>query len=214
MISTPYNLYVASNSASRKNLLEAACIPFQVIKQDADESLISTDQKLFDIVMQIAELKMKHAQVPDGQEEGQICFVLTADTLGLTKSGRVLTKPSDRDDAIAMLKDSRSGTITATGFCLRKLEWKNGQWFVLQEVVDYDQASSVFDVPDDFLNFYLQAVPFLTVSGAISIEGIGGQFVQFVNGSYETIIGLPTFKIRKSLWDFGFYIHGTTRIIL
>ncbi|MDP3787691.1 MAG: Maf family protein [Candidatus Chromulinivorax sp.] len=205
MMTTSHVLYIASNSASRKKLLEVAKIPFKVIEQDADESLVSIHQPLSEIVMQIALLKMEHAHIPVGQVEGEICFVLTADTLGLTTGGRVLCKPTDRSDAISMLVDSRAGTVTATGFCLRKMQWQNNSWVVLQEVIDFDQANSIFDVSDDCMDFYLDAIPFLSVSGAISIEGFGGQFLKSVDGSYETIIGLPMFKIRHALWSFGFY---------
>lgn len=198
-------LYIASNSASRKRLLEEAEIPFQVIEQSADESQVSITQPLQDIVMQIAQLKMEYAHIPSGKYDGDICFVLTADTLGLTRQGRVLCKPSDRNDAISMLQDSRKGTLTATGFFLRKMQWQQNAWTILQEIVDCDQAESVFDVPEEFLDFYLGAIPFLSVSGAISIEGFGGQFLRTVYGSYETVVGLPMFKIRQALFACGFY---------
>ncbi|MBV8661176.1 MAG: Maf family protein [Candidatus Dependentiae bacterium] len=206
MINNFHILCIASNSASRKRLLEFAKIPFQVIKQDADESLISLHQQLSDIVTQIAQLKMKHVQIPAGQQEGEICFVLTADTLGLTAQGRVLCKPVDRNDAISMLQDARVGiTQTATAFYLRKLIWQGGAWVILQEIIDFDQAESIFDVPDEFIDFYLDNIPFLSVSGAISIEEVGGQFLKSVNGSYETIVGLPMFKIRQALFEMDFY---------
>jgi septum formation protein len=198
-------LYIASNSASRKKLLEQANIPFLVIPQDADEKSILTDQPFSDIVMQIAQLKMQHAQIPAGTHEGAVCFVLTADTLGLSNQGRVLCKPVDRQDAISMLNDARQGTVTATGFCLRKMSWQHGVWVIEKEVVDFDRADSIFDVPDAFLDYYLQSIPYLSVSGAVSIEGVGGQFLKSVHGSYETIVGLPMFKIRHSLYEFGFY---------
>ncbi len=198
-------LYIASSSASRKNLLKQAQINFTVIEQDADESQISTDQEMKDIVMQIAVLKMQSAQIPSGNNAGDVCFVLTADTLGLTSQGRVIGKPVDRDDAVSMLKDSRSGILTVTGFCLRKLQWQQNSWVVLDECLDYDETGSVFDVSDDFIDFYLDRIPFLSVSGAISIEGFGGQFLKSIEGSYESVIGLPMFKIRESLFDFGFY---------
>jgi septum formation protein len=205
-MNTPYILYVASNSASRKRILEQAVIPFQIINQDADESLISTDQSLQDVVTQIAMLKMQHAQIPRGKIDGAICFVVTADTLGQTASGRVLHKPIDRQDAISMLQDVRSGmTLTLTGFCLRKMQWRDGAWIVLREIIDCDQAESLFNVSDEFIDFYLEHVPFLSVNGAISIEGFGGQFLQSVNGSYESVVGLPIFKLRKALFDCGFY---------
>lgn len=205
MLHFNFPLYIASNSASRKSLLQQAQIPFVVIDQDADESTVPTNQPLSHIVMQLAQLKMQHAVVPAGHTEGQICFVLTADTLGQARNGRVLCKPSDRTDAISMLNDARAGTLTATGFCLRRMVWHDQAWQTECEVVDFDQADSIFDVPAEFVDFYLDAIPFLSVSGAISIEGIGGQFLQSVHGSYETIVGLPMFKIRAALFELGFY---------
>lgn len=202
----PFTLYIASNSASRKILLEQARIPFLVIKQDACESEVSTqDKNLPDIVMQIAQLKMKYAQLPSGVQQGDICFVLTADTLGLTRSGAVLCKPVDRVDAVAMLQAARFGTVTATGFCLHKLQWDQDAWILLQEVIDFDKAESIFSVPDEWVDMYLDAIPFLTVSGAISIEGFGAQFLESVHGSYEAIVGLPIFKVRQALRKLGFY---------
>lgn len=198
-------LYIASNSASRKRLLQQAHIPFMVIEQDADELQVDQSQELSQVVMQIAQLKMVHAKIPVGQQEGDICFVLTSDTLGLTVGGRILYKPVNRADAVSMLKESRQGTRTVTGFFLRKLIWRDNSWSIEQELVDFDDSLSVFDVPDEFMDFYLDAIPFLSVSGAISIEGFGGQFLKSVNGSYESIIGLPMFKIRAALFEFGFY---------
>jgi len=107
-------LYIASNSASRKRLLEQAHIPFVVIEQDADELQIDQTQELPQVVMQIAQLKMVHAKIPAGKHEGDICFVLTSDTLGLTLGGRILYKPVDRADAVSMLQESRQGTRTIT----------------------------------------------------------------------------------------------------
>ncbi len=200
-----HRFYIASNSASRKRLLHDAQIPYQVIGQDADESLISCQQPLPDIVKQIACLKMKHAHIPAGLYDGQIIFVLTADTLGLSSDGRVLTKPSDRDDAISMLVQARQGSITATAFCLRKLFCQQDFWHVLDERVEVSTSAYIFDVPDAFIDFYLDVVPFMDVSGAISIEGVGGQFLKTIEGSYESVIGLPMFALRQALVDFGFY---------
>jgi len=201
----PHILHIASSSASRKKLLENSKIPFIVIDQDADESQVSTDQELSQVVMQISQLKMAHVKMSAGKYEGDICFVLTADTLGVTTTGRVLCKPVDRNDAISMLKDSRLGNRTITGFCLCKFVWQNSAWVVVKKIVDFDEAWCVFDVSDEFLYFYLDNIPFLSVSGAISIESTGGQFLKTVNGSYETVIGLPMFKIRQALLEFGFY---------
>lgn len=198
-------LYLASNSTSRRSLLEQANIPCEVIKQEADESLVSRDQPLKDIVCQIAVLKMKHVQLPEPKKDNDICFVLTSDTMGLTQDRAVLGKPDSKDDAIRMLKACREGSITITGYCLRKMQSIKGVWHVTDEIIDYDEAELIFNVPDPLIDYYLDNIPFLEVSGAISIEGFGGQFCQSVKGSYESIIGLPIYKIRENLFDLNFY---------
>lgn len=43
----------------------------------------------------------------------------------------------------------------------------------------------------------------LQISGAFSIEGQGGQFVETIDGDYNNVIGLPIFKLKELLKDFG-----------
>ena len=200
-----HSLFLASNSASRKSLLEQADIPFQIISQNADESLCDTNRELSLVVLELAPLKMNHAILPQGQFDGQIIFVLTADTLTKDIHGTLHGKPSDRDDAIRILKLCRAGTIIGTAFCLQKLRWQNDSWDVVESVIEYDQAMCVMNVPDEFLNFYLDRIPFLTISGAIDIAGIGDQFLEEVDGSYSAVLGLPMCKVRQSLYKLGFY---------
>ena len=200
-----HSLFLASNSASRKSLLEQADIPFQIISQNADESLCDTNRELSLVVLELAQLKMNHAILPQGQFDGQIIFVLTADTLTKDVHGTLHGKPSDRNDAIRILKLCRAGTIIGTAFCLQKLRWQEDSWHVVESVLEYDQAMCVMNVPDEFLNFYLDRIPFLTISGAIDIAGVGDQFLEEVNGSYSAVLGLPMCKVRQSLFKLGFY---------
>lgn len=198
-------LYLASSSYSRKRLLELSNIPFVIVTQDADESVCSMDQPLEILVQQLAELKMDHIDLPQGQEEGQVGFFLTADTLTMDPDNKLHGKPIDRKDAIEMLKACRQGAIVGTSFCLERKLFTNGQWQRQERIVEYDRAYCVVDVPDAFLDFYLDRVPFTQVSGGITIEGFGEQFVKEVNGCYSAIIGLPMYKLRDALYKLGFY---------
>jgi len=157
------------------------------------------------VVSELAQLKMNHAILPQGQCDGQIIFVLTADTLTKDMHGILHGKPSDRHDAIRILKLCRAGTIIGTGFCLQKLRWHNDSWEVVQSILEYDQAACIMNVPDEFLDFYLDRIPFLTISGAIDIAGVGDQFLEKVDGSYSAVLGLPMCKVRQSLYKLGFY---------
>ena len=197
-------LYLASSSFSRKRLLDLAKIPFTVITQDADESTCSLNQPLENLVQQLAELKMKHVHLPEGVE-GQVAFFLTADTLTMDPENKLYGKPADRSAAIKMLKACRQGAIVGSAFCLERKLFTQGSWRTQEHVLEYDRAYCVVDVPDQFLDFYLDQVPFTKVSGGITIEGFGEQFVKEVNGSYSAIVGLPMYKLRDALYNLGFY---------
>lgn len=202
-----YTLYLASGSSGRKDLLREADLPFTVAFQDADESTCSLDQSLESLVEQLALLKMKHVQIPNGIE-GQIVFVVTADTMTLVSvDGKLVLfgKPVDRDDARRMLIASREGSTTGTAFCLQKRQWSNGAWHVLDQAVGYDEAFSLIVIPDAFIDFYLDRTLFLQLSGSIAIRGLCEQFVKEVRGNYSAIIGMPMFKLREALWKLGFY---------
>tara|TARA_B100000674_G_C37822158_1_gene906351 strand:- start:358 stop:969 length:612 start_codon:yes stop_codon:yes gene_type:complete len=199
-----YTLYLASSSFSRKRLLELSDIPFSLITQDADESTCSLEQPLESLVQELAELKMDHVALPQGQE-GQIAYFLTADTLTMDPQSQLYGKPVDRHDAIRMLQACREGAIVGTAFCLERKLFKDGQWRKQERIVGYDRAWCVVDIPDAFLDFYLDRVPFTDVSGGITIEGFGEQFVKEVNGCYSAILGLPMYKLRDALYKLGFY---------
>lgn len=197
-------LYLASNSSSRKILLDLANIKFETIPQDADESVIDRNQPIDALVKNIAQFKMEHAQIPAGSKEGQTCFVLTADTMNLTARGNVLGKPKSRKEAIAMLKESREGNITASGFCIRKLVWAEASWNVVDEIIDHGQALCVMDVPDHFIDLYLDTTPYDSLSGAIGVE-LAPQYCKKIEGSYTAIVGLPMYEVREALFKLGFY---------
>ena len=207
-ISLKYPLYLASGSQSRKNLLAEAQIPFTLISQTADESLVSIDRPLPEIVQDIAILKMKHIQVPEGKFDGQVVFVLTADTLNLTgnpESFEIFGKPKDREHAKYMLKIAREGSLVGSAFCVQKLVWQNFAWHKLDEQTGYAEAWVLVDIPDNCIDFYLDHVDYLNISGAIKIRGLCEQFTKEIRGGYSTIIGLPMYELRQTLERMGFY---------
>lgn len=198
-------LFLASGSASRKKLLTDAKISFELIAHDADESTVSLDAPLQDVVQNIAILKMDHILMPDNLKADQEIFVLTADTLTVTFDGSFLGKPTSREHAVEMLRACRKDNATVgSGFCLEKRICVDGVWVAEKRVLGYNKASCLFDVSDRDIDFYLDNIPFLDVSGGVTIEGFGNQFLKNVQGSYSSIIGLPMFEIREALIEVGF----------
>lgn len=197
-------LLLGSKSQSRQTLLHQAAIPFMLVEQDADETLCDWGLPLQKVVESIAIHKMEHAVLPIGKE-GERCFVLTADTLSVDKMGVIHGKPTDKDDAIAKIKAARGGMRTGTAFCLDRKIFTNGSWVVDKRILQFVEAQYDFDVPDSWIEQYLEKSFGLQCSGAIAIEEYGGLFLKMVNGSYTTIVGLPLFQVREALEEIGFF---------
>jgi len=197
-------LLLASSSASRKQLLTDAAIPFVTVPQDADESACDWGMSLQKVVEHIAIFKMAHVIMPTGAD-GQEKYVLTADTLTLNKSGEILGKPTSREQAIAHIKSIRAGVSTGTAFCLEKKLFHDNAWHTSEQIVRFVQAEYQFNVPDAWIERYFEASEIYQKSGAIAIEGFGALFLKEVRGSYYTIVGLPLFELRESLEKIGFF---------
>lgn len=202
---TPHTLLLASQSQARFRLLQDACIPFQVIGQIADESRCDWGLPVAQVVSAIARYKMEHAQLPVGLE-GQVCFVLTADTLSSDPSGAIQGKPVDHADAIEKIKRVRTGINTCTSaFCLDKKTYTHNAWQTTTRIERVVSTTYRMDIPDHWIEHYFVHAPALVSSGGVAIELYGEQFVREIHGSYSAIVGLPMFELRQALEEVGFF---------
>lgn len=197
-------LLLGSKSQSRQKLLREAMIPFQLIEQDVDETECDWGLPLEKVVELIALHKMEHLIMPQGQE-GQITFVLTADTLSQDKEGSINGKPIDRADAVAKIKAARKGSRLVTAFCLDKKIFRNGSWQTEKRIVRCVHAQYEFIISDRWIDIYIDNSPALNVSNAIAIEEFGAPFLKTLTGSYSTIVGLPLFELREALEELEFF---------
>lgn len=197
-------LYLGSTSASRQMLLQEAQIPFQCVTQTADETLCDWALPLKQLVEKIALYKMEHVILPLGNE-GERRFVLTADTLSQDMDGTIHGKPKDRQDAIDKIRRARAGSRLCTAFCLDVRNYQSSVWYIEKRICVAVSAEYIFDVPEEWVEIYLEKSMGLHASNAIAIEGFGGQFLKSVHGSYTTIVGLPMFEVRQALEEVDFF---------
>ncbi len=191
-----HTLYIASQSASRHQLLKQAQIPFIPIDHYADEKACSWEGSVHDIVLNIAHRKMEHVVLPEGV--GNTVFMVTADTLSVNAYGEIHTKPDDYDDAVRMIVAAREGTTVSTGFCIRKMQYEDATWHIIDEHAGVVAADIWINIPEQWINDYFIKQPY-------AIEGYGLQFLERIVGSYTAVIGLPMFELRNALSDLGFY---------
>ncbi len=198
-------LFLGSSSQSRQRLLNEIQLPYQVIGHNANEDLVPHGPTLQDTVLAIARYKMDHIIMPDSVEN-DVRYIITADTMGSDSVGVIHGKPKNKIDAISKIKACRNGIlVTATGFCIEKRIFKNNKWVIEGSFSDVVTSESIFIVPDNWIERYLDYSCGLVASGAVAIELYGGQFLKSINGSYSSIIGLPLYEVRKALEDLGFF---------
>ncbi len=199
-----HTLYLASSSRSRQMLLQESLIPFVVIGHEADEDAVDQTLPFNERLQEIARKKMEHAVLPVLSSDAVI-FVLAVDTMGQDSKGTVHGKPKDREDAIKKIKTLGKSSTTATAFCLDKKQWIDGRWQIVTRIEQVVETRYRFVVPDEWLDRYLEHSWAMIASGAIAVELYGAQFLEWIDGSYSGVVGLPMYELRQALERIGFF---------
>lgn len=182
-------LYLASSSPRRRELMSYTGIPFQVVVSDAEEMEHGDPETL---VRENARLKGE-AVAKNNPDK----VVLSADTLVyLPGENKVLGKPRTREEARDMLR-SLSGNWheVYTGVCVRCGE---------KEETKVDKARVLFDeLSEETISRYVDSNEPMDKAGAYALQGLGGMFVRAIEGSYSCVIGLPMATVRQMLLPYG-----------
>lgn len=180
------SLILASKSPRRRQLLEQAGIPFRLEAVDVEEDY-PDDLDDREVASYLALKKAKAFREISGDE-----VVVTADTMVLI-DGHILGKPSDRNEAIEMLK-KLSGTVNEviTGVSLKH---QGG-------IVSFQEVTRVFFNPisDEEIIHYVDKYKPFDKAGAYAIqEWIGIVAVSKIEGSYFNVMGLPVSRLILEL---------------
>ena len=185
-------LYLASTSPRRRDILQTLGVEFTVVAVDTDETPIDGESPE-DLVLRLATAKAEAAVGARAATEAGI--VLAADTV-VVLDDRVLGKPRNCDDAVEMLLALSGQTHSVlTGVALRTAD---GTCAVLS-------ATDVRfrEIVQDEATAYWQSGEPCDKAGAYGIQGLGGMFVEAINGSYSGVMGLPVFETVELLKSAG-----------
>ena len=184
-------IILASQSPRRSQLLkECGFTNIMVKPTDADET-IPSDYPTSKVAEYLAEKKANVAREWITDDE----IVLASDTI-VVLGDAIFNKPENVDDARRILRQL-AGKMhkVITGVCLMSKTKKK---------VFSDVAKVYFDdMTDDEIDFYIHHYQPFDKAGAYAIqEWIGHCKIKKIEGSYSTIMGLPTFKVFKELSRF------------
>lgn len=179
-------LLLASQSPRRKELLTDLGFTFDVVKIDCGE-IIPEHIKVGEAAGYLSVLK---ADAFRTLEKGEV--LLTADTI-VTIDNQLLGKPEDENDAREMLRLLSGRTHQVyTGITI-----KTGE----KTITETDVADVEFDdLSENEIEYYIQHYKPFDKAGSYGIqEWLGMAKIKKVNGSFYTIMGLPTHLVYKIL---------------
>lgn len=196
-------LVLASASPARREVLRSAGIDPVVRVSDVDEDAVAAalppDTAPEVVVVELARAKARSvaATIPDLAAD---CVVVGCDSM-LLVDGELQGKPHTPEVARARWAEmaGRSADLI-TGHCVLRL--RDGA--ITTESVDCSSTTVHFAKPEpEELDAYIATGEPLQVAGAFTLDGMGGWFVDRIDGDPSSVIGIGLPLLRRLLGDVG-----------
>lgn len=187
---------LASKSPRRVEILEKIVKEFEVVESNFDENTIDFKG---DIEKYVKDLSRNKA-IEVSKRLNEPSIVIAADTV-VFQNGKVLEKPKNEEDAFSMLSSLSGNTHKVySGICLINA-------YNDTVVTDCDCTEVRFSElnPRQIRNYINSGEP-MDKAGAYGIQGLGGAFVEGINGCYYNVMGLPLNKLYKALENYDITI--------
>lgn len=187
----PYRLILASRSPRRRQLLAGAGIDYELAADYDVEEVYPDGLPAEEVPSYLSELKS--AAYPNTLTDSDI--LITADTV-VCLDGRLIGKPADRADALAILGRLSghrhtvvTGTTLRTAGRQRTFAVRSDVWFRTltdEEIVYYVDTCRPFDK-----------------AGAYGVqEWVGYVAIERIEGSFYNVMGLPMQRLYLELGEF------------
>lgn len=188
MIQPVLPLILASGSPRRRELLDLMGLTYTVETPDVDESFSGRPSET---VMEIS--RRKAAAVAARHSDS---IIIAADTLVFADGA--LGKPHTPERAEEMLR-SLAGNWHHVYTGITVINTRSGR--ILRNV----DKTRVHLVPmtEQEIDAYVATGEPLDKAGAYGIQGMGGMFVDRIDGSYSNVVGLPMSMLRIMLAQVG-----------
>jgi septum formation protein len=175
------NLYLASQSPRRRQILESLEIPFKIVLPTSEEitpTVVSIENGI------VENARAKAASVLSALPKNQSAIVIGADTLVVLKN-RVMGKPSNAREVFEMLEELSGATHEViTGLAL--LSTAHG------ERVAFAKSSVTFkSLSKDLIQQYANTREPYDKAGSYAVQGLGAIFIEKISGSYTNVMGFP-----------------------
>ncbi|MFZ7259596.1 Maf family protein [Avibacterium avium] len=195
-MTTQPQLYLASQSPRRLQLLQQLGLKVEIFNADIDETP-KADEQPVDYVRRMAQEK-NHAARQQLEKLANFAPhlpILSADT-SVVCDGQILGKPQNHAQAAQMLRllsDRTHQVLTAV--CVSLPDQKHS----------LVQTSQVTFKPltEQEISAYIRTGEPMDKAGAYGIQGVGGIFISHIEGNFSGVMGLPVFETAELLRQVG-----------
>jgi septum formation protein len=181
---------LASQSPARLRTLRSAGVDPVVVVSGVDESMVTGPPADVALTLAVRKAMAVTARCDDA-------LVLGCDSV-LDLDGEALGKPTDRADAVARWRAmrGRSGELH-TGHCLIDTVTNRQAAQIASTTVHFA------DLTDEEIEAYVDTGEPLAVAGAFTIDGLGGPFVERIEGDPHNVVGVSLPLLRALLLEVG-----------
>jgi septum formation protein len=189
-------LLLASKSAARRRVLEAAGVPFQAVDADLDEAALKAQLAHLDapaLAQALADAKALAVEATQG------ALVLGSDQVLELEDGTMLSKAASREELADQLRRMsgrthrlHSAAAIAQG---RKIVWRGTE----------SVALAMRPLSEEYIRAYLEA-EFDEVRWSVGgdhVEGRGVQLFERIDGSHFAVLGMPLLPLLAYLRERG-----------
>jgi septum formation protein len=202
-MASPPVLVLASASPARRALLTSAGIDPEIVVSGVDESVVDATAP-DTLCATLARLKA-HAVAERLRHRapgphGRAALVLGCDSV-LAFDGQILGKPDSPAEAVKRWQAMRGRAgVLHTGHCLIELASGRTAERVASTTVHFAE------ITDDEIDAYVATGEPLNVAGGFTIDGLGGPFVDGLEGDHSNVVGLSLPVLRLLLRELDYAI--------
>jgi len=188
-------LVLASASPRRAELLKTAGFAFEVRPADVDETPRPAEPAATYVLRVARDKALAAAERVNGND----AWILAADTV-VVVSGRILGKPTGPAEARRMLS-MLSGVVheVLTAVVVRHAGSETS------EVVSTRVRFAALSAAE--IDWYVESGEPDGKAGAYAIQGLGSRFVDWIEGSWSNVVGLPVATVYRMLGGAACYAH-------
>lgn len=180
-------LLLVSGSPRRRELLRMIGVPFEAFDADIDETRRPGEGPA-DYAVRLAGEKARAGIAARGADRP----ALGADTI-VVLDGEILVKPVDRADARVML--GRLSGRTHEVLSAVHVERPDG---AARHALNRSRVS-FGELPASWVEGYSELDEPMDKAGAYAVQGLFGQWIRHIDGSYSGVMGLPLFETAELL---------------